>query len=250
MSLAQRCHWARLAIDAVLCGRVFWAETDPHSSLGIMCLVVPTYPSTHRLTAPLDAEEVDHAVMYMLDDIMGKTYLAMDEWDSQDVFHSTVADATVDGYTNSDGRTSILVTAESVGRMSGVHALKYGQWEVFGVLGKPLQVYVLLGYEFDDDGCKVETLDDVMESMRSRGCKVVEPYPGRRFNDDSFLRYLEVSLCYHPRLRWKLLRTRWLPNWRITNFWWRSAGEGQHSLGGIGAIRNRNEWEGDDLMPR
>jgi len=130
MSLAQRCHWARLAIDAVLCGRVFWAETDPHSSLGIMCLVVPTYPSTHRLTAPLDAEEVDHAVMYMLDDIMGKTYLA------------------------------------------------------------------------------------------------------------------------YPRLRWKLLRTRWLPNWRITNFWWRSAGEGQHRLGGTGAIRNRNEWEGDDLMPR
>ena len=149
-------------------------------------------------------------------------------------FHYTLMDAEHDCYENADGRTTVLITSQSIEHMA---------------MGRPLDVLVWLGpgnEEFDeygDGGYEAVDLETVVGWLLEKGFIVREPSPDCLYRGDPNMRLLEVRTPYHPRLCWEMLRTRWLPHWKLTNYWWRIAGEGQHHADGLGAKRSREEWE-------
>ena len=155
-------------------------------------------------------------------------------------FHFTLSDAEEDCHENADGLTTVMITSQSIRRMA---AIENWQWELDGVfspMGEPLDVFVRLGDGEVDEAVDLET---VVGWLLQKGFIVHEPSPGMLLRGDPKMRLLEARIPYHPRLRWEMLRTRWLPHWKLTNFWWRMAGEGQHHANGFGAERSREEWE-------
>ncbi len=51
-------------------------------------------------------------------------------------------------------------------------------------------------------------------------------------------------------IRWHTLSRKWLPAWRISNFWWKVAGEGQHGPGGRGRKRSLVEYARDPIASK
>ena len=48
---------------------------------------------------------------------------------------------------------------------------------------------------------------------------------------------------------WHTASRTWLKLWKITNFWWRIAGEGQHAPGMPGSKRSRDAFELEMQVP-
>ena len=51
-------------------------------------------------------------------------------------------------------------------------------------------------------------------------------------------------------IKWHTLSRKWLPAWRISNFWWKVAGEGQHGKGGRGRKRSLVEYARDPIASK